>query len=163
MSRPYHPLRKEDVDHKEQHHPSRHEDIRSNGHLDIRRIIGPDDAHDLGDYSGHAETEQHAGHDEFVAPSQVELEDCHVGDCADEEEDEEDATYGHVDAYSGDAAESGCLGCVGRSDGHHGLGLAFIVSVTAGSDSGSGGRGREVRVADLSGLEQGILHSCNTL
>ena len=43
----------------------------------------------------------------------VQLEDCHVGGRADDEEDEEDARYGVVEGCGRGAAETRCLGGVG--------------------------------------------------
>ena len=98
------PLSKDQVDDEEQQDPGGDKNIGCNGDADVARIACPDYAHDLCDYPCHAETEEHAGHDEPVAASFVDLEDCHVADSGDDEEDDEDAADGYIDSDCGEAA-----------------------------------------------------------
>lgn len=46
----------------------------------------------------------------------VGLEDVHVTDGAEDEEDEEDGAYGDVDVDGGDAPEAGCCRWVGSGE-----------------------------------------------
>ena len=78
MARAEDSLCEDDVDDEHQHHPRSHKDLRGDGHAHVERVAGPHDAHDLCDDPRHAEAEEHAGHDEFVAPAPVGLEDEHV-------------------------------------------------------------------------------------
>ena len=115
-------LREDDVDDEHQHHPRGDEDLRGDGHGDVGRVARPGDAHDLRDDPRHAEAEEHAGHDEFVAAPAVRLEDEHVRAGAAEEEEEEDGADGDVDGFGGEAAQAGGFGWVGRAGefGHGG-------------------------------------------
>lgn len=94
-------LGEDEVDDEDEDDAGGDEDLRRDGDGYVGRVAGPDDAHDLGDDAGHAEAEEHAGHDEFVAAPPVRLEDEHVRDGAAEEEDEEDGADGDVDALGG--------------------------------------------------------------
>lgn len=121
MTRAEYALREDDVDDEDQHHPRGDEDLRGDGHGDVGRVARPGDAHDLRDDAGHAEAEEHAGHDEFVAATPVRLEDEHVRDGAAEEEEEEDGADGDVDGFGGEAAQAGGFGWV-RGAGRFGHG-----------------------------------------
>lgn len=76
------------------------------------RSSGPYDAHDTSRYAGHAETEHHPGHDEFMASPLVELEYRHVGDGTTDEEEEEYDSDRDVGMYRRYAAQAGGLGRV---------------------------------------------------
>lgn len=84
------PLREDDVDDKQEDHSCCHEDLRRYGDGDLGRPRGPDDSHHAGGDSGHTETKHHSGHDEFMSPPHVQLENGHVGDGAEHEEKEKD-------------------------------------------------------------------------
>ena len=73
MASSHYSLSKDDVDDEQQNDAGIDEDIGGNGDAGVGYSCGPDDAHDHGDYSGHAEAEQHAGDDEFVSTFQIDL------------------------------------------------------------------------------------------
>ena len=98
---PDYALGKEEVDDKEEQHSGGDEDVGRNRNLDIEWVDGPNDAHDHGDDSRHAEAEHHAGDDEDMTSSSVDLEYGHVGDGADEEEDEKDGAYWDIKTNCG--------------------------------------------------------------
>ncbi len=109
MTRSHYPLSEQKVDDEEQDHSSGNEDVGRDSYADVLRSCSPDDAHDHGGDASHAETEHHAGDVEFVASSLVDLEDRHVADGADKEEDEEDCADGEIESNGGKAAQAcGC-------------------------------------------------------
>jgi len=87
---PYDPLGEDEIDDEEQHHARGDEDLGCKRDTDIKGSCRPNDAHDAGDGAGHAETEHHAGHDELMPPTLIELENDHVSDGTEDEEKEED-------------------------------------------------------------------------
>lgn len=115
MTGPDNPLREDEVDHKQQHHPCGNEDLRCDRNPDVHLSGRPYDAHDTGGDSSHAEPEHHAGHEKFVTAPLVQLEDSHVGDGAENEEDEEDSGDGYISMDGRHAAQAGTLGSIRRS------------------------------------------------
>ena len=80
------PLRKDDVDEQQNQNAGADEDHCCNSDRDVVWVASPNDPHDAGHSPGHAETEQEARHEEFVAFASVRLEDVHVADCSEDEE-----------------------------------------------------------------------------
>lgn len=115
MTGSYNPLSKKKVDNEEQDHSNCNEDVGRYRYLGTMLSKSPDDAHDHGGGAGHAETEHHAGHDEFVASSLVDLEDGHVGDGAEDEKEHEDCGNWDIEGDGGKATQT-CGGrWIGRS------------------------------------------------
>lgn len=83
------------------------EDGGGDGDAHVGGVDGPDDAHDVGRYAGHAEAEAETREDELVAPAVVELQDGHVGGGAADEEHQEDSRDGDVEGDGWRAAELG--------------------------------------------------------
>lgn len=102
-------LGEDEVDDEEEDDACGYEDGGGDGDGHVGRITAPDDTHDAGDDTGHAEAEHHGGHDEFVTATAVDLEDGHVGNGAAEEEEKEDGGDGDIDSHGGMAAQS-CRG-----------------------------------------------------
>jgi len=71
-------LREYEVDDEEEDDASSDEDLCRNGDGDASYASRPDETHGAGYYSGHAETEEEARHNEFVAAVEVDLEDYHM-------------------------------------------------------------------------------------
>ena len=78
-------LSEDEIDDEDQHHASGHENLGRNGQSDVRGSCRPCYPQDAAGDSGHAKTEQHGRHDEFMSSLFVDLEDCHVGYGADDE------------------------------------------------------------------------------
>lgn len=91
------PLGKDEIDDKEQDHPCCHEDLRRYGDGHVGRPCGPDDSHHAGGDSGHAKAEHHSGHDELMSPFHIHFENGHVGDGAENEENEKDGSDWDID------------------------------------------------------------------
>lgn len=85
-------LREDEINDKEEDHPCCHEDLGRYGDWHLCRSGGPYDSHHAGGDSGHAKTEHHSGHDEFMSPSLIHLENGHMGDGAENEENEKDGS-----------------------------------------------------------------------
>ena len=111
----YEPLEEDEVDDVEDEDARVGEDGRGDGDAGVVRVDGPDDAHDVGDDAGHAETEADGRDDELVALATVELEDGHVEGGAADEEDEEDGGDGHVHGDCWLSAQLGSSRQVGRT------------------------------------------------
>jgi hypothetical protein len=61
-------------------------------------VTGSEETHHCqSDFARHTKAEKYSAHQELVAPSQVDLKNCHVADCADQKQNHEDAAYGDVD------------------------------------------------------------------
>jgi len=114
MACSYNPLSEQNVDDEEQDYSRGNEDVGRNGYSDICRPCSPDDAHDHGSDTSHAEAEHHAGDDEFVASPLVYLKDGHMADGTDEEEEEEDCADGDIEGDGREAAQTCGGGWVGR-------------------------------------------------
>ncbi|KAL9607141.1 MAG: hypothetical protein Q9167_007918 [Letrouitia subvulpina] len=104
------PLGKDEVDDEEKDDACGDEDGSGDGDGSVVRITAPDDTHDTGDDAGHAEAEHHGGHDEFVASTEVDLEDGHVGDGAADEQKEEDGGDWDIGSHGRMAAQRCGLG-----------------------------------------------------
>jgi len=91
------------------------EDVRGDGDGDGGRTGQPDDAHHAGDGARHAEAEEGAAGEEFVGAAEVELQDRHVGDGAEDEEDQEDGEDWGIGDSGGNAAYQCSCGRVGRT------------------------------------------------
>ena len=99
------PLSKHQIHNEQQQDAGGHEDVSGDGDADVAWIARPYYAHDLCDYSCHAETEEHGRHDEFVAAPSVDLEYCHVAGGTNYEENDEDAAYWYIDSDRGKSAQ----------------------------------------------------------
>jgi hypothetical protein len=86
----YNPLSEDEVDDEEDEDTSRHKDAGSDANLDVMWKAGPNDSHDHGDDTSHAETEHESAHEEFVSLAFVDLKYCHVTGGGEDEEEEED-------------------------------------------------------------------------
>lgn len=71
-------LGEDEVDDEEEDDARGDEDLRGDGEPDVGLVRGPGDAEDAAHDAGHAEAEEHAAHEEFVAAPLVDLQDCHV-------------------------------------------------------------------------------------
>ena len=71
-------LGEDDVDDEEEDHPGGDKDLGGDGETDVGLVGGPSDAQDAAHDAGHAEAEEHAAHEEFVAALLVDLQDGHV-------------------------------------------------------------------------------------
>lgn len=80
---------------------------------DVGRVGCPDDAKSAGYDAGKGKAECHAGHEEFLAATEVYLEERHVDDGGEEEEEHEDCGDGCVDWVSGYEAYDGGFWRVG--------------------------------------------------
>ena len=107
-------LGEDEVDDEEEDDAGGDQDLRGDGEADVGLVGGPGDAQDAAQDAGHAEAEEHAAHEEFVVALLVDLQDCHVGDCTEDEEDEEDGADGDIDADGWETTERGGSGWVGR-------------------------------------------------
>lgn len=94
-------LGEDNVDDEEDHNAGGYEDLGCDGDGDVVRVLGPDQAHGAGRDTRHAETEEHAAHDEFLTTAQVDLEDGHVAYCSQKEKDQEDGCNGDIWDVSG--------------------------------------------------------------
>ncbi|TGO82994.1 hypothetical protein BPOR_0721g00020 [Botrytis porri] len=64
---------------------------------DVGGVRCPDDTKSAGDDAGKGKSEGHAGHEEFLAATEVYLEERHVDNGGEEEEEHEDGGEGCVD------------------------------------------------------------------
>lgn len=78
------------VDDEEEQHAGVGEDGGGDGDGHVVRVVGPDDAHDVGADAGHGEAEEEGREDELVPAAPVALEDGHVEGCRGDEEGDED-------------------------------------------------------------------------
>jgi hypothetical protein len=115
------PLSEYEVDEEQDEDPGANEDHRCYGDFDIVWVTSPDNSHDTGDVSSHAEAEQEAGHEELVAFALVRLEYEHMPNCSKDEEKEEDGRYWDVYRDARHPSNGGSLGWVWRMEWH----LAF--------------------------------------
>ena len=100
-------LGEDDVDDEQQHHAGGHEDRGGNREAYIGDMGSPRDSNGVRGYASHAEAKGDAGEDEFVLPSQVHLEDGHVCDGADEEEDQEHGRNWNIGPHGRQATKAG--------------------------------------------------------
>ena len=99
-------LGEDQVDDEEEEDTGGDEDLGSDGDADVVLAVRPDNAHDHGRDTSHAEAEHHPAHEEFVATPSVHLEDRHVTGGGAREEEEEDCSDGDVEGDGGDPAQS---------------------------------------------------------
>ena len=112
MHCPQNPLREDSVDSKEQDHPSGDKNSGCDADVDIGLPVSPYDTHDAGCNSRHAKTEEHAGKVEFVAAAEVNLENCHVADGANNEERHEDCGDRRVNTVVWETTQGSILGWI---------------------------------------------------
>ncbi|TEY71306.1 hypothetical protein BOTCAL_0096g00230 [Botryotinia calthae] len=77
------------------------EDLSCERETDVGGVGCPDDTKSAGYDAGKGKAECHAGHEEFLAATKVYLEERHVDDGGEEEEEHEDCGDGCVDWVSG--------------------------------------------------------------
>lgn len=108
-------LREDEVHDEEEQDPGVGEDAGGDGDACVARVVGPDDAQHVGRDARHAQAKQQAGQDELVPATAVALEDGHVHDGRDDEEQDEDAADGRIDAIGGREAQRSRGGRIRRS------------------------------------------------
>jgi len=105
MLRPHDSLGEDEVHNKEEEDTCSHEDLGCNGDWDVRYPSRPDDAHDAGCDSCHAETEKHPRHEELLPPSSIDLQNCHVDDCSQDEEQYKDCENWVIQSFGRRASQ----------------------------------------------------------
>lgn len=119
MIRPQNALGEDQIHHEQEHNTSVCKHLGSDSKTGVMRVRSPCDSQDVGGDTGHAKAEQQTAEDEFVGSLFIQLKDSHVEDGTADEESQNNSTDGIVDAGRRSAAETSCLGEIGRTLGRH--------------------------------------------
>lgn len=101
-------LGKEEVEDKQNQHASGNENASCNAQLYVVGFECPRNSQAAGKSARHAEAKARCAGDELVISSEVDLIDCHIRDGAEDEQDQENAGDGDIDALIGKTTQLGC-------------------------------------------------------
>ena len=103
-------LREYGIDHKQEYNTGRDEDLGSYCYANGGRPSGPNNAHDACSDSGHAKSEHHTRHNELMSMPLIQLENSHMRNSPNHEEDEKNGGDGYVKAFRWDIPKTGSIG-----------------------------------------------------
>lgn len=119
MIRPQDALGKDQIHNEQEHNAGVCKHLSSDSKTGVMRVRSPCDSQHVRGDTGHAKAEKQTAEGEFVRSLFVQLKDGHVENGTADEEGQNNSTDGIVDAGRRSAAETSCLGEIGRPLGRY--------------------------------------------